>query len=138
MGARIATPYGRGCAKRSRPCRPARHRSGVGRGAAVRRRCGRAGGGRAHGGVSGRRVHRLYPAEHEGLFQRIVDEGGAVVSEHAWDEHPKPYRFRLRNRLIAGPARATPIVEAGLPSEPSPRPTRRWRRTVTCSWCPAP
>ena len=59
---------------------------------------------------------RLYPAEHEGLFQRIVDEGGAVVSEHAWDEDPKPYRFRLRNRLIAGLARATLIVEAGLPS----------------------
>ena len=59
---------------------------------------------------------RLYPAEHEGLFQRIVDGGGAVVSEHVWDEDPKPYRFRLRNRLIAGLARATLIVEAGLPS----------------------
>ena len=33
-----------------------------------------------------------------------------------WDEDPKPYRFRLRNRLIAGLARATLIVEAGLPS----------------------
>ena len=54
--------------------------------------------------------------KRQGLFQRIVDGGGAVVSEHVWDEDPKPYRFRLRNRLIAGLARATLIVEAGLPS----------------------
>ena len=39
-----------------------------------------------------------------------------MVSEHAWDEPPLPYRFRLRNRLIASLARATLIVEAGLPS----------------------
>ena len=45
-----------------------------------------------------------------------MDAGGAVVSEHAWGEPPLPYRFRARNRLIAGLARATLIVEAGLPS----------------------
>ena len=58
-----------------------------------------------------------YPAEHEGWFQRIVRQGaGRWFAEHVWDEDPKPYRFRLRNRLIAGLARATLIVEAGLPS----------------------
>ena len=59
---------------------------------------------------------RLYPAEHRGLFQRIVDGGGAVASEHPWDVAPRPWMFRLRNRLIASLARATLIVEAGLPS----------------------
>ena len=53
---------------------------------------------------------------HAGLFQRIVDGGGAVVSEQPWDRKPRPYMFRQRNRLIAGLARAVLIVEAGLPS----------------------
>lgn len=57
-----------------------------------------------------------YPASNTGLFQRIVDAGGAVVSENPWDFPPQPYTFRERNRLIAGLARATLIVEAGLPS----------------------
>ena len=59
---------------------------------------------------------QLYPARNIGLFQRIVDAGGAVVSEHPWDFPPARFAFRERNRLIAGLGRATLIVEAGLPS----------------------
>ena len=119
VGARKATPYGRGCAQRFAALAARRGVVVVSGGA---RGCDAA----AHGaalGAGGRTVaflgggcDRPYPAEHAGLFQRIVDGGGAVVSEYAWDEDPKPYRFRLRNRLIAGLARATLIVEAGLPS----------------------
>ena len=119
VGARRATPYGRGCAKRFAALAARRGIVVVSGGA---RGCDAAAhaaaleeGGRTVAFLGGG-SDRLYPAEHEGLFQRIVDEGGAVVSEHAWDEDPKPYRFRLRNRLIAGLARATLIVEAGLPS----------------------
>ena len=119
VGARRATPYGRGCAKRFAALAARRGIVVVSGGA---RGCDAAAhaaaleeGGRTVAFLGGG-CDRLYPAEHEGLFQRIVDEGGAVVSEHAWDEDPKPYRFRLRNRLIAGLARATLIVEAGLPS----------------------
>lgn len=57
-----------------------------------------------------------YPWQNADLFQRIVDAGGAVVSEYSWEVPPLPYGFRARNRLIAGLARATLIVEAGLPS----------------------
>lgn len=57
-----------------------------------------------------------YPASNAPLFQRIVDGGGAVASEYPWGSPPRPFRFRARNRLIAGLARATLIVEAGLPS----------------------
>ena len=88
VGARRATPYGRGCAKRFAA-------------AAAER-----GGG----------CNQLDPAENAGLFQRIVAAGGAVVSEHEWDFPPQPHTFRARNRLIAGLSRATLIVEAGLPS----------------------
>ncbi len=57
-----------------------------------------------------------YPARNAGLFQRVIDEGGVVISEHEWEFPPLPYTFRARNRIIAGLARATLIVEAGLPS----------------------
>lgn len=119
VGARKATPYGRGCAQRFARLAAQRDVVVVSGGA---RGCDAAAhvaaieaGGRTVVFLGGG-CDRLYPAEHEGLFQRIVDTGGAVVSEYAWDQDPKPYRFRLRNRLIAGLARATLIVEAGLPS----------------------
>ena len=57
-----------------------------------------------------------YPSCNVKLFQRIVESGGAVVSEHPWGMDPRPWMFRTRNRLIAGLARATLIVEAAMPS----------------------
>ncbi len=166
IGARKATPYGRGCARRfasiaaergiviisggARGCDAAAHEAALevggktvvflgGRGCARRfasiaaergiviisggaRGCDAA----AHEAaleVGGKTVvflgggcDRVYPFEHKGLFQRVVDAGGAVVSEQPWECDPRPYMFRERNRLIAGLARATLIVEAGLPS----------------------
>ena len=58
----------------------------------------------------------MYPSCNKRLFNRIVESGGAVVSEHPWSFPPKPYTFRARNRLIASLARATLVVEAGVPS----------------------
>ena len=59
---------------------------------------------------------QLYPPAHQPLFQRVIDGGGVVVSEHEWSYPALPFTFRNRNRLIAGLARATLIVEAGMPS----------------------
>lgn len=56
---------------------------------------------------------RLYPALHARLAAEIVDNGGAVVSEHAPATSPTRWTFPLRNRLIAGLAEATVVVEAG-------------------------
>lgn len=119
VGARRATPYGRGVAKRfaqraaekgvtivsggARGCDAVAHEAALAAGALT---VAFLGGG----------CNQVYPAENAGLFQRIVDSGGAVVSEHEWDFPPQGYTFRERNRLIAGLARATLIVEAGLPS----------------------
>ncbi|MCL1796957.1 MAG: DNA-processing protein DprA [Eggerthellaceae bacterium] len=61
-------------------------------------------------------LDELYPAAHQELFQEVVDGGGVLVSENAWEYPPLPHTFRARNRLIASLARATLIVEAGLPS----------------------
>ncbi len=45
-------------------------------------------------------------------MERIVDGGGAVVSEFAPEVHPTRATFPIRNRTISGLAEATVIVEA--------------------------
>ncbi len=119
VGARKATPYGLGCAKRfakiaaergicivsggARGCDSAAHFAALEAGAPT---IAFLGGG----------CDMPYPAENAALFERIALSGGAVVSEHPWSAPPLPRQFRTRNRLIAGLARATLIVEAGMPS----------------------
>lgn len=119
VGARKATPYGRGCARRfagraaergitiisggARGCDSEAHRAALEAGAPTV-------------AVLGGGVDRLYPAENRGLFQEIIDKGGAVISEHEWDFAPLRATFRERNRIIAGMGLACLIVEAGLPS----------------------
>lgn len=56
---------------------------------------------------------RLYPRAHAKLADRIVADGGAVVSELVPDTHPTPSSFPRRNRLISGLTDATVVVEAG-------------------------
>ena len=62
-------------------------------------------------GVLGCGIDRDYPAVHGELAQRIA-ETGLVVSEYAPGVDPAPWRFPARNRLIAGLAAATVVVEA--------------------------
>jgi DNA processing protein len=61
--------------------------------------------------VLGCGVDRDYPAAHAQLTARI-SEHGLVVSEYAPGVEPAPWRFPARNRIIAGLAEATVVVEA--------------------------
>jgi DNA processing protein len=61
--------------------------------------------------VLGCGVDRDYPAAHRELAARIC-EHGLVVSEYAPGVEPAPWRFPARNRIVAGLARATVVVEA--------------------------
>jgi DNA processing protein len=60
-------------------------------------------------------IDRSYPAAHEALLERIVATG-VVVSEYPPGSVPARHRFLVRNRLIAGLAGGTVVVEAGLRS----------------------
>jgi DNA processing protein len=62
--------------------------------------------------VLGCGIDRDYPAAHAQLARAIVDTGGLVVSEYEPGVEPAPWRFPARNRIIAGLARATVVVEA--------------------------
>jgi DNA processing protein len=62
--------------------------------------------------VLGCGIDRDYPAAHAELARSIVDAGGLIVSEYEPGVEPAPWRFPARNRIIAGLARATVVVEA--------------------------
>jgi DNA processing protein len=58
-------------------------------------------------------VDRPYPAGHDALIRRIIEEGGAVLSESPCGSTPSKWRFLQRNRLIAAASAATVVMEAG-------------------------
>ena len=62
--------------------------------------------------VLGCGVDRDYPAAHAQLARSIVASGGLVVTEYEPGVDPAPRPFPARNRIIAGLARATVVVEA--------------------------
>lgn len=58
-------------------------------------------------------LDRVYPPEHRGLAERIVDAGGWLLSESPPGERSQPWMFPHRNRIVTAVAAATVIVEAG-------------------------
>jgi DNA processing protein len=57
-------------------------------------------------------LDRIYPPEHVGLARRIVDSGGALVSEMPFGLEPRGRDFPRRNRLISGLSLGVVVVEA--------------------------
>jgi DNA processing protein len=56
-----------------------------------------------------------YPSGHRALLHRIAEEG-LIVSELPLGARPSRHRFLARNRMIAGLAKGTVVVEAALRS----------------------
>jgi DNA processing protein len=54
----------------------------------------------------------IYPRENRALADRVVDSGGAVISQFLPEAPPRPDNFRLRNRTMSGLALGTVVVEA--------------------------
>ncbi len=54
----------------------------------------------------------IYPSSHRGLAGRILDAGGALVSEYKEHDRPQEWSFAARNRIEAGLARAVLVIEA--------------------------
>jgi len=56
-------------------------------------------------------INKLYPLENQKLFRNIT-KSGLLISEVMPNIESKPYRFLIRNRLIAALSRSTVVVEA--------------------------
>jgi DNA processing protein len=65
--------------------------------------------------VMGTGIDRVYPARHRDLAHRVARDG-ALVSEFPLGTPPLSGHFPQRNRIIAGLARGTLVVEAALES----------------------
>lgn len=64
-------------------------------------------------GVVGHGLDRIYPAQHRSLAEKMVSHGG-LLTEFPSQTVPDRENFPKRNRIVAGMADATIIVEASL------------------------
>ncbi len=64
--------------------------------------------------VLGSGIDVCYPKENEGIYDRIVESGGAIVSEYPPGTPPDRWRFPARNRIIAAMSAAVVVVEAAV------------------------
>lgn len=53
----------------------------------------------------------IYPSFNSRLADRIVEHGGAIISEYPFNTKPERNNFPRRNRIIAGMSDATIVVE---------------------------
>lgn len=86
--------------------------SGLARGidAAAHRGALRAGGHAV--AVLGSGVDVCYPRENRPIYDRILSDRGAIISEYEPGTSPAKWRFPARNRLIAAMSAAVVVVEA--------------------------
>lgn len=114
VGARACSPYGRSVARslaRELAAAGLLVVSGLARGIDGAAHRGALEGGGRTVGVLGCGIDRDYPASHRELAREIA-AAGLIVSEYAPGVEPTPWRFPARNRIIAGLAAATIVVEA--------------------------
>ena len=63
--------------------------------------------------ILGGGVNKIYPSSNIPLANKIIANGGLLVSEYLPDESPRQYHFPERNRIISGLSKGVLIIEAG-------------------------
>lgn len=57
-------------------------------------------------------LKNIYPKRNEELYNKILETGGLIVSEYELDEEESSEHFRQRNRIVAGLAIGTLVIES--------------------------
>ncbi|MBN1409908.1 MAG: DNA-processing protein DprA [Spirochaetales bacterium] len=66
--------------------------------------------------VLGNGIDSVYPRSNVKLAEKILENGGVLVSEYPPDTPPRKHHFPARNRIISGLSRSLVIVQAPLSS----------------------
>ncbi len=61
-------------------------------------------------------LDKIYPASHHNLAERILKQGGALITEFPFGTQPFKINFLIRNRIISGISDAVLITEAAVRS----------------------
>lgn len=62
--------------------------------------------------VLGSGLNQIYPSIHKKLAEKIIQSGGAIISEYPPDTRPEKWTFPMRNRIIAGLSLGVLVIEA--------------------------
>ncbi len=62
--------------------------------------------------VLGNGLNSIYPKENEVLANKIIQNGGAIISEYPLGTKPEKMNFPARNRIISGMSKGVLVVEA--------------------------
>ena len=62
--------------------------------------------------VLGCGLNKIYPKENKDLFYKIIDNGGAVISEYGNNVEAESKLFVQRNRIVSGMSIGVLVVEA--------------------------
>lgn len=62
--------------------------------------------------VLGSGLLNVYPASHKNVADKIIQNGGLIVSEYALMEEPLAYHFPARNRIVAGISKGLLVCQA--------------------------
>ena len=62
--------------------------------------------------VLGSGIDVIYPKENEELYNKIIENGGLIISEFEPGTPPSKYTFPKRNRIISGLSSGIVVIEA--------------------------
>ena len=116
VGTRQPSPYGAGMAEllsRDLANRRLAIFSGMARGVDTAAHKGALDAGGVTVAVWGTGIDVIYPKENKKLAERIVESGGAIVSEYPLGTFPAPQNFPVRNRILSGMSVGVLVIEAG-------------------------
>ncbi len=62
--------------------------------------------------VVGNGLDIVYPKENKYLFDKIIESGGAIISEYPLGTKPDKMNFPARNRIVSGISKGIIVIEA--------------------------